>query len=162
MDNWQRNLAYGTGCLVIGLAVVVFTHVFIELADRPGFTGYFTLFAFGIGFFSLCFAMNRRFMLKSDRHIALNYCFSFLIVAPTLFWAFTRVPELADNTTVVANWDNTLLVFTLVVLFAAFLGTYSGSRYGVAKRDDYLSRMHDDEEELPDDLKRPHDEISKN
>ncbi len=152
MDNWQRNAAYGTGCLVIGLAVVVFTHSFIELADRSGFTGYFALFAFGAAFFSLCFAMNRRFMLKYDRDMPLNYAFSLLIIAPTLFWAFTRSPEL----------DDTLLAFVLVTVLAAFLGAYAGSRYGVAKRDSYLARIKEDEEELPQDLKKPQDDISKN
>lgn len=153
MNNLYRNLAYGTGCLVIGLAVVVFTHGFIELADRQGFAGYFVLFAFGFAFFSLCFAMNRRFMLKSDRHISLNYSFSFLIIAPTLFWAFGNSPEL----------DDTLLTFVLVVVLAALLGTYAGSRYGVAKRDSYKARTREQEEEpLPEDLKRPHDDISKN
>lgn len=153
MNHWMRDTAYGTGCLVIGLAVVVFTHKFIVLADRPGFTGYFTLFAFGLAFFSLCFAMNRRFMLKSDRNLWLNYSFSFLIVVPTLFWAAWHTPEL----------DDTLLTFTLVVLLAAYLGTYAGTRYGVDKRDAYLARIKEDQEEpLPDDLKRPHDDISNN
>lgn len=153
MKDLYRNLAYGTGCLVIGLAVVVFTHVFIVLADRPGFTGYFVLFAFGFAFFSLCFAINRRFMLKSDRHIALNYLFSFLIIAPTLLWSFSNSPEL----------DDTRLTFVLVVGFAAFLGAYAGSRYGVDKRDAYRARVREQEkEQLPDDLKRPHDDMSNN
>ncbi len=152
MDHWQRNFAYGTGCLVIGLGVVVFTNRFILLADRPGFTGYFVLIAFGLAFFSLCFAMNRRFMLISDRHILFNYLFSFLIVGPTLFWAFTKNSELG----------NTLLVFVLVCLLAAYLGTFAGSRYGVSKRDTLRKQAAKDEEELPDDLKRPHDEISRN
>lgn len=152
MDHWQRMFAYGTGCLVIGLAVVVFTHRFITLAAQPGFTGYFVLFAFGLAFFSLCFAMNRRFMLKSDRHLFFNYFFSFLIIAPTLFWALTK------NTAL----NNTLLVFVLVCLIAAYLGTFAGSRYGVTKRDALRKQAAKDEEELPDDLKRPHDDMSRN
>lgn len=151
MDHWQRNFAYGTGCLVIGLAVVVFTNRFIPLADEPGFTGYFVLFAFGLAFFSLCFSMNRRFLLKSDRHMLVNYLFSFLIVGPTLFWALTK------NTAL----DNTLLVFTLVCVLTAYLGTFAGSRYGVSKRD-ALRKQAAEDEELPKDLKRPHDEINRN
>lgn len=153
MNNWQRDLAYGTGCLVIGLAVMVFTHKFIVLADSPGFRGYFTLFAFGIGFFSLSFAINRRFMLKSDRHMVLNFFFAFLIIAPTLFWTFGKIVEI----------DNTRLTFVLVSVFGAFLGAYAGTRYGVAKRNMYIERIKkQQEEELPDDLKRPHDDLSKN
>jgi len=139
---------------VIGLAVAVFTHVFIRLAIRPGFTGYFVLLAFGLAFFSLCFAMNRRFMLKSDRHILLSYFFSVLIIGPTLVWAFGKTPEMDGIT---------LLAFALVVILAAFLGTYGGTRYGIDKRDAFRARMREkQEEQLPDDLKRPHDELSNN
>lgn len=152
MEEFYRDFAYGTGCLVIGLAVVVFTHVFIKLADQVGSTGYFVLFAFGIAFFSLSFAINKRYILKSVRHMLVNYLFSFLIIAPTLVWAYFKTPEL----------DDSRLTFFLVVVFVAFLGTYAGTRYGIDKRDAYLAQLKEQEEQMPDDLKRPHDDLSNN
>ena len=153
MDLWQRVVAYVSACLVFGLALVVFMHSFFELANEPGSTGYITLFAFGLIYLNLGFAINRRFMLKSNRSPAINYSFSFLLVAPTLLWIFTKDEGLGDS----------LITFALTIIFAAFLGTYFGIRRGRAKRDDYLRKYYEEhEEEMPEELKRPHDHLSKN
>lgn len=153
MDHWQRIVAYLTACLVAGLALVVFTHSFFPLANEPGAKGYITLFAFGLVYLNLAYAVNRRFMLKSERSPALNYLLSFLFAAPTLLWIFTKDEGLGDA----------LFSFVITIVFAAFLGTYFGIRRGRARRIDYLKRYYEENEDaLPDDLKRPHEDLSKN
>jgi uncharacterized membrane protein YfcA len=153
MDHWQRILVYLSACLVVGLALVVFTHSFFELADATGSTGYIALFAFGFVYLNLGFAINRRFMLKSDRSHTLNYLMSFLIAAPTVLWIFTKDEGLGDS----------LLTFTATILFAVFLGAYFGIRRGRVKRADYLKKyFEENEDQLPDDLKRQHEDLSNN
>lgn len=153
MNLWQRTFAYATACLVIGLAIVVFTHSFFEYANEPGMQGYITLFGFGLVFLNFGFVINRRFMLKTKPRPAINYLFSFVMVAPTLLWIFTKDEGLGES----------LFTFAATLLFAAFLGTYFGIRRGLVKRDDYLEEYYEEnEEELPDELKRPHEDLSKN
>lgn len=153
INHWQRMVAYLSGSLVIGLAIVVFTHSFFTYANAPGAQGYLTLFGFGLVFLNLGFAINRRFMLKSDRAPFFNYLFSLMVAGPTLLWIFTKDEGLGDS----------LITFALTVIFAAGLGTYFGIRRGIAKRRDYWqTRAEYEEEEMPDNLKRPHDNLSKN
>jgi|AntDeeMinimDraft_5_1070356.scaffolds.fasta_scaffold04852_4 drug/metabolite transporter (DMT)-like permease len=153
MDHWQRVAVYLSGCVVIGLAIVIFSHNFFEFANAGGSQGYLTLFGFGLVFLNLGFAVNRRFMLKSDRSPVINYTLSFLLVAPTLLWVFTKDEGLGDS----------LITFVLTLLFSAFLGGFFGMRRGRAKRHDYLRKVYENEDEdMPEELKRPHDNLSKN
>ncbi len=153
LNHWQRVAAYFTGCLVMGLAIVVFTNSFFQYAAAPGTQGYLTLFGFGLVFLNLGFAVNRRFMLKSDHSAAYNYIFSLMIAAPTLIWVFTKDEGLGDS----------LLTFSLTVLFSALLGTYFGIRRGIARRHQYWkTRAEHEDQDMPEDLKRPHDNLSKN
>lgn len=153
LNHWQRIIAYLTGCIVIGLAIVVFTHSFFQYANAPGTQGYLTLFGFGLAFLNLSFIVNRRFMLKSDHTHLYNYLFSLMIIAPTLLWVFTKDEGLGDS----------FITFVLTVIFAAFLGTYFGIRRGIARRRHYWeTQAKYEDEEMPEGLKRPHDDLSKN
>ena len=154
INHWQRIATYLTGCLVIGLAIVVFTHKFFAFANAPGSTGYLTLFGFGLVFLNLGFAINRRFILKSDHNRALHYLFSFATLAPTLLWIFTKDEGLGSS----------LITFALTITFAGFLGTYFGIRRGLSRRAQYweMQSEYEEEQETPDELKRPHDDLSKN
>ena len=152
-NHWQRVAAYLTACLVMGLAIVVFTNSFIKFANEPGTAGYLTLFGFGLVFLNLAFAVNRRFILKSEHHRALHYIFSFMIMAPTLLWVLTKDEGLGES----------LITFALTIIFAAFLGTYFGIRRGLNRRAQYWeTRSQYEDEEMPDDLKRSHDNLSNN
>jgi uncharacterized membrane protein YfcA len=78
---------------------------------------------------------------------------SFLIAAPTVLWIFTKDEGLGDS----------LLTFTATILFAVFLGAYFGIRRGRVKRADYLKKyFEENEDQLPDDLKRQHEDLSNN
>jgi hypothetical protein len=75
-----------------------------------------------------------------------------LTIMPTIFWVYTKDVGLAELQ----------LVFVLTVIFSAFLGTYFGIRRGVVKRQQYIQQLRDEKQDIPDSLKRPHDELSKN
>lgn len=153
LDHWQRVFAYTTGALVIGLLLIVFTNGFLVYVSEPGSTGYLVLLAYGFIFLNLGFGVNRRFALKSERVPALHYTLALLMVAPTLLWIFTKDTGL----------ENQFFVFTATIIFAVFLGTYYGIKRGTAKRNAYLRQIYEEQErDLPDNLKRPHDDLNKN
>lgn len=153
MDHWQRVFAYTTGALVIGLLIIIFTNSFLVYVSEPGSTGYLVLLAYGFVFLNLGFGVNRRFALKSERVPALHYLLAFLMVVPTLVWIYTKDTGLA----------NQQFVFTATIVFAVFLGTYYGIKKGSARRNSYLRQIYQERDrEMPDDLKRPHDDLNKN
>ncbi|NGP75306.1 hypothetical protein G3570_01580 [Balneolaceae bacterium YR4-1] len=153
MDHWQRVFAYTTGALVIGLLIIIFTNSFLVYVSEPGSTGYLVLLAYGFVFLNLGFGVNRRFALKSERVPALHYTLAVLMVAPTLAWIYTKDTGLGSQQ----------FVFTATIVFAAFLGTYYGIKKGTARRNSYLRQIYKDQErEMPDELKRPHDDLNKN
>ena len=153
MDHWQRVFAYTTGALVIGLLIIVFTNSFLVYVSEPGSTGYLVLLAYGFVFLNLGYGVNRRFALKSDRIPALHYILALLMVAPTLGWVYSKDTGLGSQQ----------FVFTATIVFAVFLGTYYGIKKGSARRNAYLRQIFKDRErEMPDDLKRPHDDLNKN
>lgn len=153
LDHWQRVFAYTTGALVIGLLLIVFTNSFLVYVNEPGSTGYLVLLAYGFVFLNLGYGVNRRFALKSDRIPVLHYTLALLMVAPTLLWIFTKDTGL----------ENQLFVFTATIIFAVCLGTYYGIKRGTAKRNAYLRQIYEEQErDLPDNLKRPHDDLNKN
>jgi len=153
MDHWQRVFAYTTGALVIGLLIIVFTNSFLVYVSEPGSTGYLVLLAYGFVFLNLGYGVNRRFALKSDRIPALHYVLALLMVAPTLGWVYSKDTGLGSQQ----------FVFTATIVFAVFLGTYYGIMKGSARRNAYLRQIFKDRErEMPDDLKRPHDDLNKN
>jgi FtsH-binding integral membrane protein len=153
MDHWQRVFAYTTGALVIGLLLIVFTNSFLVYVSEPGSTGYLVLLAYGFVFLNLGYGVNRRFALKSDRIPALHYTLALLMVAPTLVWIYTKDTGLGSQQ----------FVFTATIIFAVMLGTYYGIKKGSARRNAYLRQIYKDRErEMPEDLKRPHDDLNKN
>ncbi len=153
MDHWQRLFAYITGTIVIGLMVIVFTNSFLQYVNAEGSTGYLSLLAYGLVFLNLGYGVSRRFTLKSARPPALSYLMAFLMAAPTLFWIFTKDEGLG----------NSFFVFIATILFAVFLGSYYGQKKGASRREEYLRKVYEEHgQDLPDNLKRPHDDLSKN
>ncbi len=153
MDQWQRLFTYLTGTIVIGLLLIILTHKFLRFVNEPGLTGHFVLLAYGFIYFNLGYGINRRFTMKSYKPPAVNYLMSFLITVPTMLWIFTKDEELGGS----------LILFTLTILFGVLLGTYAGIKKGIAKREVLIRQMYEEQEKgLPEDLKRPHDKLSKN
>ena len=153
MDHWQRLFTYVTGSIVIGLLLIILTNSYLHYVNEQGSTGYIALFAFGFVYLNLGYGVNRRFIMKSPSRTTVSYVMSFLMVVPTLLWIFTKDEGLGES----------ILVFTLTIMFAVFLGTFFGIKGGLSKREAYLRQMEQEvEPDLPDDLKRPHDDLNQN
>lgn len=152
MNNWQRAFAFISGSLVLGLLLIVISHNFIHYVDQEGTTGYLFLLGFGLVYLNLNFGISRRFIIKAAGLNWMCYLMACLTIAPTIFWVYTKDVGLGQSE----------LLFVVVTIFSAFLGTYFGIRRGLVKRTIYIRQLREDEQELPDSLKRPHDDLSPN
>lgn len=153
MQSWHRMFAYVTGSLVFGLLLILIAHSFFSYVNQPGWVGYVTLIAYGLVFVNLSYGMSRRYTKKLKFPSVISYVMATLLVLPTLLWIYTKETALAESR----------MVFALTVAFAAYLGAYYGTRAGARKRADYIQQLREEEDdELPDDLQRPHDDLNKN
>lgn len=152
MNHWQRNFAYITGAVVIGLLLILLSNSYIQFAAQEGMTGYLVLIAFGLVYLNLGFVVSRRFVIKARHADYLCYLMSLLIIAPTLFWVFTKDMGLG-----IAQ-----IYFVATVIFSPLLGAYFGIRRGKVKRAEYIQKLREEDRELPDQLKRPHDDLKRN
>lgn len=152
MDSWYRTFAYVTASIVFGLLFIIFTNSFLMYVNNPGWVGYTSLFAYGLIFVNLSYGMNRRYNKKLKFPSIVSYVMATLLILPTLIWIYTKETGLAESR----------MVFTLTIIFAVYLGAYYGVKSGEKRREDYLRKLREEGEELPDDLQRPHDDLSKN
>jgi len=152
MINWQRTFAFVSGSIVFGLAIILLSHSFIQYVAEEGTTGYLFLFGFGLIYLNLNFGFSRRFMMKAMNIRWVCYLMAFFTILPTIFWIYTKDVGLGEAQT----------FFALTTIFSAFLGTYFGIRRGVVKRAKYIERLREDEQDLPDSLRRPHDDLNIN
>jgi drug/metabolite transporter (DMT)-like permease len=152
MINWQRTFAFVSGSIVFGLAIILLSHNFIQYVANEGTTGYLFLFGFGLAYLNLNFGFSRRFMMKAMNVSWICYLMAFFTILPTIFWIYTKDVGLGEAQ----------LLFALTTIFSAFLGAYFGIRRGVVKRAKYIEQLRDDDQELPNSLKRPHDDLNIN
>lgn len=152
MNNWQRIFAYLTGAIVLGLLFIIISHNFIEYAARESTAGYLFLVGFGLVYLNINFGMSRRFVIKALTLNWIGYLMAIFTIAPTIFWVYTKETGL----------NEARFLFVLVISFSAFLGSYFGIRRGLVKREKYIRQLREEGQELPNSLKRPHDDLSKN
>jgi drug/metabolite transporter (DMT)-like permease len=152
MTNWQRIFAFVSGSIVFGLLLIIISNSYIQYVAKDGTTGYLFLIGFGLVFLNLNFGTSRRFTMKALNLNWVCYLMAFLTILPTIFWVYTKDVGLGEAQ----------LLFVLTVIFSAFLGTYFGIRRGIVKRQQYIQQLREDEQELPESLKRPHDRLNKN
>lgn len=150
--NWQRIFAFVSGSIVFGLGIILLSNSYIQYVAHEGTTGYLFLFGFGLVYLNLNFGFSRRFMMKAMNVSWICYLMAFFTILPTIFWVYTKDVGLAE----------TELVFVMTTIFSAFLGAYFGIRRGVVKRARYISQLREDDQDLPDSLKRPHDDLNIN
>ncbi|HET6527466.1 MAG TPA: hypothetical protein VFG39_01825 [Balneolaceae bacterium] len=153
MHNWQRIFAYVTGSVVFGLLLILLSRNYLQYINRGGQTAFLFLLGFGLVFLNLNFGISRRFVLKAPHSKWACWVMAFITFLPTLFWVYTKYVGLEE-------WKS---LFVGVVVCSAFLGSYLGIWRGGVKREKYIRRLREEEKgDLPDELKRPHDDLNKN
>lgn len=152
MTNWQRVFAFVTGSFVFGLLLIIISNSYIQYVAQEGTTGYLFLLGFGLIYLNLNFGISRRYTIKALNPDWTCYLMAFLTILPTIFWVYTKDVGLGEAQ----------LLFVLTVIFSAFLGSYFGIRRGLVKRQKYIQQLREDDLDLPDSLKRPHDDLNTN
>lgn len=152
MINWQRIFAFISGSIVFGLLLIVISHSYIQYVAYEGMTGYLFLIGFGLVFLNINFGTSRRFTIKALNLDWVCYLMAFFTVLPTIFWVYTKDVGLGEAQ----------LLFVMTIIFSAFLGSFFGIRRGLVKREKYVQQLREDKQDLPDSLKRPHDDINPN
>lgn len=152
MTNWQRIFAFVTGAIVFGLLLIIISNSYIQYVAYEGTTGYLFLLGFGLVFLNLNFGISRRFTIKALNLDWVCYMMAMLTILPTVFWVYTKDVGLGEAE----------FLFVLTIIFSAFLGTYFGIRRGIVKRQQYIQQLREDEQDLPESLKRPHDNLRQN
>lgn len=152
MTNWQRIFAFITGAIVFGLLLIIISNSYIQYVAHEGTTGYLFLLGFGLIYLNLNFGLSRRFTIKARDLDWVSYLMAILTILPTIFWVYTKDVGLGAMQ----------LLFVLTTMFSAFLGTYFGIRRGIVKRNKYIQQLREDDQDLPDSLKRPHDDLNVN
>lgn len=155
MDNLPRLIFYLSGTFIISFAVSLFTSDFLLHINTPGFTGTAVLLGFGLIYMNLVFASSRRFMRRLNGASITPYIFAIIAAIPPLVWV-----NIFD-----AGLRESYLVFILTIILACGLGAYFGHRSGLKAQiafQNALKKYVEQDEHLPDDLKRPHDNLNKN
>jgi len=151
MDNWPRTFAYCSFIAVIGLAVVVLSEEFIQFIEYPGWEGYAALFGYGIIYLNFSFVLTKRYLTKSFTSEEFAYLLALLLVAGPLMWIFIKDLEISTAGEVLFIGD---------VAAGALIGAYFGIKRGVIRRAAYVENLREYREE--NELKRPHDDLSRN
>jgi len=156
LNNVPRFFAYATGTLLIAAAIIVFSNQFISYTGRDDTLGLIALLAYGLVYLNLVFGVSRRFIrkLQEGKSTNIQYVFAALSLLPVLIWINVFDTGLGDS----------ILLFHIVMIFACLLGGYFGHRSGLRQQEEFWNKVRDsyDGEELPDELKRPHDNLNKN
>lgn len=148
--NWPRYFMFTTSALVVGLAIIIFTEPLLTYIEDPGWKGYISLMGYGLVYLNICYGMNRRFIRKVRNGDLLGYILGLLIFLPPAVWVYVKDVGLYNNRT----------LFLLTLFFACMLGTYYGIRSGYIKQRQLADQQNNSD--LPEDLKRPHDNLNRN
>lgn len=95
-------------------------------------------------------------MRRLDGGSKIPYVFALLVASAPIIWSFIFDGGL---------YGNIKLMYLLTVVFACALGGYFGERTGIkaqAAFKEQLSEYLKQSGQLPDELKRPHDNLNKN
>lgn len=157
MDNIPRFSFYLSGVFVVSAAFTLVTSEFLYLITDPGWKGTAFLAGYGLVYMNIVFVVSRRFMRRLDGASAAPVVIAAVVALVPIIWIF-----IYQNT----GFDLTnRVIYIAVLIFACGLGAHFGHRAGLKaqiqfrqKLEEYLRKSG----RLPDELKRPHDNLNKN
>ena len=95
-------------------------------------------------------------MRRLDGTSNLPFVFAFLVAIVPVGWSF-----IVDG----GLFGNIKIMYLATVVFASFLGGYFGQRAGIKAQAAFKEQLYEylrQSGQLPDELKRPHDNLNKN
>lgn len=156
MDNLPRFTFYSSGIFLVSAAFTLFTSEFLIKTGEPGITGLLFLLGFGLVYMNIVFVISRRFMRRDDGPSPAPIIFGILVAISPAIWVFVFESGLAQVQQI---------IYAVVVIFACGLGAHFGHSAGLKAQKKFKKQLEDyykQSEQVPDELKRPHDTLNKN
>ncbi len=156
LDNLPRFSFYLSGVFLLSAAFTIFTSELLFLITDTSFKGTAFLIGFGLVYMNIVFVTSRRFMRRLDGATPAPYVIGLLVAVPPVIWIFIYDSPLDAQQRIIFA-----IVMALACSFGAYFGHSAGLKAQVVfqqKLEEYLRNTG----RLPDDLKRPHDNLNKN
>ncbi|MFV1882928.1 MAG: hypothetical protein ACMZ7B_00345 [Balneola sp.] len=156
MDNLPRFAFYTSGVFIVSSAFTLFTSELLFLINDPSFKGTAFLIGFGLVYTNIVFVSSRRFMRRLEGPSLAPIIFGTLVALTPVIWIFVYESGLEQSLRI---------VFAVVVAFGCGLGSHFGHRAGLKAQIQFQQQLEEylrSTGQLPDELKRPHDNLNKN
>lgn len=131
MQDGARFFAYSTWTVMISLAIILFTHRFLEFIAEPGWTGTLVLLAFGFIYVNLTYAAVKRYIRKVPAPTNIHTLLSALVFLPPAVW----IVVFAEHIT------TTEILILAVLALSCVLGMIYGNRAGIKARYEYIQSL---------------------
>ncbi|MCG8371889.1 MAG: hypothetical protein MI700_00055 [Balneolales bacterium] len=156
MDNIPRFLVYASGIFIISSTFTLFTsELLFKIAD-PGWVGTAFLLGYTLVYMNIVFVISRRFMRRLEGSSITPYLFAVLTSGFPVLWIFMYDAGFTPGL-------QSLFAFTC--LLGTFAGAYLGHRAGLKAQVIFQEKLIEylrNTGQLPDELKRAHDNLNKN
>lgn len=157
VDNLPRLIFYSTGVFIISAAFTLLSSDFLRLLADPGWKGTAILLAYGLIYMNIVFVVSRRYMRRLEGPSPAPYIFGILVAVVPLVWIFIYEGS--------GLFGTQRIIFCVVIALACGLGAYFGHRAGLKAQIEFRNKLEEylrKTGQLPDDLKRSHDNLNKN
>lgn len=138
MQDGARFFAYSTWSVMISLAIILFSHGFLDWIKEPGWAGSVVLLAFGFLYLNLCYAAVKRFIRKVPAPTNSHYLLTVIIYLPPFIWILATAEGI--TTTEILLW--------VVLGIGCALGAVYGNRAGIKARYEYVQALKEHQEKM--------------
>lgn len=139
MQDGARFFAYATWSLMVSLAIIIFTHSFLDMISRPGWLGTVVLLAFGFIYLNLTYAAVKRFIRKVPAPTQAHLFLAFLIYLPPFIWIYASASAISTTE---------ILIFSVLAIACA-MGAWNGNKAGIKARYEYVQSLKEHQTDDP-------------
>lgn len=143
MQDGARFFAYTTWAVMISLAMILFTHGFLDWVHEPGWVGTLILFGFGFLYFNLCYAAVKRYIRKVPAPTNLHILLSAFIYLPPFIWVLTSADTIGS----------TEILLWVVLAGGCAIGTVYGNKAGIKARYEYIQALKEYHKKMEENSK---------
>ncbi len=131
MQDGARFFAYTTWALMISVAIIIFTHRFIQYMDESIWVALLIVYGFGLIYFNFIYSVIKRYIRKVPAPTNLHIVLAVLILVPPVVWVITSANSISQNE----------LLLILFLALSGVLGTIYGNRAGIKARYEYIQKL---------------------
>jgi hypothetical protein len=156
LENPLRLAFYISGTFIVSSTFTLFTTELLPKIAEPTWVGTAFLIVYGLVYMNIVFVSTRRYMRRLEGASPVPYILGLATALAPVFWVF-----LYDAGFTLAIQ----IMFAAVMTIASFIGAFFGHRAGLKAQVKFQQALHEylkQSGQLPDELKRPHDNLNKN